>query len=80
MAKCRRDLLHKDKLEEFKKFLDELEVPHRPGKGDYQVLQVCVEFYGYRVIHKRLDMKEHLTVDERLIPLVKKFIDSQHKD
>jgi hypothetical protein len=70
-------MLHVTKLEEFKKFLDELEVPHRPGKGEWQILQVCVEFFGWRVIHKRLNMKEHYTVDERLIPLVHKFIDNQ---
>lgn len=80
MKRCRRDLLHKSKLEDFKKYLDELEVPHRPGKGDWQVLQVCVDLYGWRVIHFRADMPEHLTVDERLVPLVKKFIDRQHKE
>jgi hypothetical protein len=76
-SKCRRDLLHKTKLEDFKKWCDEMGIPHRPGKGDWQVLQVCVEFFGWKVIHKRIDMPEHLTVDERLIPLVHKFIDSQ---
>jgi hypothetical protein len=55
-----------------------MDIPTRPGKGDWQVLQVSTKFFGWRIIHKRLDMKEHYTVDERLIPLVKKFIDQQH--
>jgi hypothetical protein len=67
-------------LEDFKKYLDELGVPHRPGKGDYQILQVCIDLYGWRVIHHRADTTGHLTVDERLVPLVKRFIDEQHKE
>jgi hypothetical protein len=73
-----RNLLHVNKLEDFIRYLDEVEIPHRPGKGEYQILQVYTESHGWRVVHKRLDMKEHYTVDERLVPLVKRFIDLQH--
>lgn len=38
MSRC---LLHKSKLEDFKAFLDSEGIQHRPGKGDWQALQVC---------------------------------------
>lgn len=68
-----RSYLHISKLEAFKEWLNERDVPHRPGKGEFQVLQVCVEVHGWKCIHKRLDMPEHYTVDEKLMPLVKQF-------
>ena len=73
-----RCYLHKNKLEEFKNWLNEMDVPNRPGKGDYQVLQVMVDLHSWKCIYKRNDMPEHLTVDDLLMPLVKRFKEARN--
>ena len=70
MSKC---LLHKTKLEEFKSFLDKEGLPHREGKGDWQVLQVCKDGKHWNCVFTRLDMPEHFTTDKHLDGLVAKF-------
>jgi hypothetical protein len=72
-----RNLMHKNKLEDFKKWCDRMNIPYRPGKGQYQVLQILTEFFGWKIIYKRNDMPEHYSLDEKLVPIIKKFIDSQ---
>lgn len=72
-----RNLLHKKHLDEFKSWLQGRGVPHRPGKGDWQVLQVEVQGVWYAV-YKRAFMPEHLTVaGNKLEKLVRKFYDDQ---
>ena len=70
MSRC---LLHKTKLEEFKKYLDRIGVPHRPGKGEWKVLQVCKDGYHWNSIFTRLYMPEHFTNDVHLDGLVRDF-------
>ena len=68
-----RALLHKDKLESFKQWLDCKGREHRPGRGEWQLLQVK-HGSGWQAIFSRLDMPEHTTVPAPLVPLVRAFI------
>lgn len=71
-----RHTLHKTKLEAFKAWLDMQGIGYRPGKGDWQVLQVLTN-KGWQVIFSRLDMPEHFTVGDDLMPLVRRFLESK---
>ena len=73
-----RALLHKEKFDAFVAWLDEKNIPHRPGKGTYQKLQVLVH-NGWKCIYWRNDMPEHLTIQDGLTGLVHKFIKSTKK-
>ena len=76
-----RNLLHKDKLEEFKAWLTANGIDHRPGNGDYQVLQVrSKNKKNWFPIYRRDNMLEHLTVIRYLEPLVIKFIAERHEN
>lgn len=68
-----RCTLHISKLEAFKSWLNDNGIAHRPGKGDYQVLQVITTNHGWQVVFKRNNMPEHYTVNEKLLPLVRQF-------
>lgn len=68
-----KSLLHKTVLEEFKAFLDGEGIAHRPGRGDWQILQVCKDGKHWNCVYERLDMPEHYTTDMHLDPLVVKF-------
>jgi hypothetical protein len=78
-----RNMLHVNKLEEFKRWLDSREIPHREGVGTYQVLQVkCGEHWP--AIYFRTRNKsgtaplEHLTVAGRpLQNLVMEFFEER---
>ena len=73
-----RNLLHKSKLEAFKAWLVEQDIPFRPGKGEWQELQVRLPSSTvYAAVYSRADMPEHLSVDRRLDSLVNRFC--QHK-
>ena len=69
-----RNTLHINKFEGFKHYLYENDIPYRKGKGDYQVLQVMTEKHGFQCIYRRADMPEHFTVQDKLYPLVRKFL------
>lgn len=75
-----RNTLHKTKLQEFKDYLDANCIGYRPGKGEYQVLQVCTPDSGWQVVFSRLDMPEHFTVGDKLLPLVRKYLESKKHD
>jgi hypothetical protein len=68
--------LHRNHLEDFTKWLDAEAVPHRPGKGSWQALQVFDKRHGWLVIHYN-NRPEHLTIDSSLYPLVKRFISNR---
>lgn len=68
-----RNLLHKDKLEGFKSWLTAKGREHRPGRGNWQVLQVR-HGTGWQAIFERAEMPEHLSVPGPLIPLVQAYI------
>jgi len=72
-----RNTLHILKLEDFKQWLIDNNIANRPGKGDWQVLQVHTLRFGWQCIFERADMPEHLTVQDRLMPLVNKFINER---
>lgn len=74
---ARRELLHKSKLEDFKKWCKDNMLSIRPGKDTFQVLQVCHPVLGWGVIYDRIEAKEHYTVENKLVRIVQKFI---HKE
>ena len=69
----KRCLLHINQLEAFKAWLDANGIPHRPGKGCYQVLQVDTPKHGWQVVFSRDAMPEHYAINEKLIPTVRSF-------
>lgn len=69
-----RNTLHLSHLEAFKQFLIDEFIAFRPGRGDFQVLQVKLPDNQWACVYSRLDMPEHYTVDKRLDSLVSKFI------
>jgi hypothetical protein len=71
----KRCTLHKNKLDEFKAWLDNSNIAHRPGLGEWQVLQVLTPEYGWQCVFKRVRMPEHFSVNEKLMSTVQKFID-----
>lgn len=73
-----RNLLHKTKLEDFKVWLDAEGIRHRPGKGDWQILQVCKDGKQWFSVFERFVMPEHYSTDRRLDGLVAKFCRSRH--
>ena len=75
-----RNLLHKTKLEDFKKWLDTQGLEHRPARGDYQVLQVLVPRSGWQVVYDRIAAPEHYTVPHPMERLVMRFIRRPHVD
>ena len=70
-----RCTLHKDKLDDFKQFLNDRGIAYRPGRGAYQALQVFTELSGWQCIHSRADMPEHYTVQDKLMPLVRRYLE-----
>lgn len=90
-----RNLLHKSKLGALKEWLDKNKIEHRPGRGDWQVLQIKVK-NGFQCIFDRFDVTngqkdvrmtpEHYTVDRRLEGLIFRFLressgtDAVHKE
>lgn len=72
-----KNLLHVSKLEEFKAWLDAQGIEHRPGKGDFQVLQVRMKHNGFAAVYERLEMPEHFSTDRRLDGLVARFCRSR---
>lgn len=69
-----RNLFHRNHLEEFKVYLDAHTIPHRPGRGPYQVLQVQTRNGQWQCVFSRDHMPEHYTVAHPLERLVVQFI------
>lgn len=72
-----RHILHKSKLEDFKAWLDKKDIPHRDGKGAYQVLQILTPIFGWQCVFIKEAMPEHFSVNEKLIPIVRRFINNK---
>ena len=75
-----RNLLHKSKLDEFKSWLDSQEIPQRPARGQFEVLQVQVKAPQWFCLWDRIKATEHYTVDIRLEPTVRRFIRESRGD
>lgn len=73
-----RHLLHKNKVEDFKRYLDEIGVTHRPGRGDYEILQVYRNDGQWFKLYSRHNMPEHVTVQGPLCPLVRSYLHARH--
>lgn len=68
-----RNLLHINKLNDFKNFLNSYKIPFRSGRGEFQVMQVYLDG-KWQVVYSRLHAKEHYTVVRPLEGLVEMFI------
>ena len=68
-----RNLLHINDLERFKAYLDAQGIKYRPGRGEYQVLQICKDGKHWNCIYERHHMPEHYTTDRHLDSIVAKF-------
>lgn len=69
-----KNLLHKTKLEAFKAWLDANHIEHRPGRGNWQVLQIKTNRGHWQCVFDRLDAPEHYTVAWPLESMIYKFI------
>lgn len=69
-----RNLLHKSKLGNFITWCFENKIPTRPGKGSFEVLQVYDKRLGWGVIFEKIDAKEHYTVSDKVMPIVRRYI------
>ena len=64
----------------FKLWLSHKGIETREGKGNYQVIQVYSgSKFGWQVIHRSEKTPEHLTINHKLIPLVKQFYEERKK-
>jgi hypothetical protein len=68
-----RSLFHRVHLDSFKAWLDREKIQHRPGKGEWQVLQVNHPRWKWMVIHES-SRAEHLTIDSRMGSMVARFL------
>lgn len=75
----KRCLLHKSKLDALKDWLDSKSIAYRPGKGDWQVLQILTPDHGWQVVFDRLDSPEHYSLNEKLTKLVREFIEETRR-
>ncbi|MBR8362130.1 hypothetical protein KDW55_02205 [Burkholderia sp. AU19243] len=69
-----RNLLHKTKLKPFKAWMDSYGIEHRPGRGDFQVLQIKTKNGQWQCVFDRIEAPEHYTVAWPLEPIVRRFI------
>jgi hypothetical protein len=70
-----RNTLAIHKLDEFKTFLEMAGVEHRPTEAAYQVLQVRLPGDPrWHAIYKKLEAKQHLSVTDPLLPLLRAFV------
>lgn len=69
-----RSLLHKSKIGDFKTWLTKRGITWRPGRGNYQVIQVLTTKHGWQVVYDRESAPEHYTVTWPLEMTVKRFI------
>jgi hypothetical protein len=71
---ARRNLLHKTKLEEFKKFLILNGWEIQQVKGEWEILRAKNKNEKYPlIVYKRYDVKEHYTLMNRDIYLFYEF-------
>lgn len=73
-----RHLLHKSKVEDFKAWLDTQGISHRPGRGEYEILQVLRADGQWFKLYRRNHMPEHVTVQEPLVALVRRYVEGKN--
>ena len=74
-----RNIFHITHLNAFIAWLDEHGIQHRPGRGQFQVLQVSLNSRDWFCIYERHSSTEHYTVDHRIERMVRKFITANRK-
>ena len=76
-----RQLLHKNKLDDFKGWCvaNGFEVKPPPPSADFWLL-FCVQYkLHWMGVFQRVDMKEHVSTDRRLDPLVSRYCRERKK-
>jgi hypothetical protein len=73
-----RNLLHKNRLNEFREWCGANGFECRDGRGEYQVLQIK-KGTQWHVLYERAYMPEHLTVPIPLLSIVRRFIATTKK-
>lgn len=74
-----RFTLHFKHLDEFKAWLDERGVEHRPGVPPYQVLRVRARS-GWAAVYVRDSATQHFSVPENLTGMVGDFFRSRKRE
>ena len=75
-----RDLLHKNKLDEFRKWLFTDGWTEEKTKGEFEILRATKPNKKRPlIIYKRIDSKEHYSIDDRDIGLVIQFLNSSKR-
>ena len=72
-----RNLLHKTQLQPFMVWLDKKRIHHRPGRGEFQVLQVEIQVGQWGIVYDRLSAPEHYTVTRPMEVLVRRFVQAR---
>jgi hypothetical protein len=76
-----RNLLHFNKLEDFKGYCKSLCVEVRESLHDFGVIDIKPPNSKiWFTVYKKLDAREHYTVDRRIESLVRKFIEVRKKN
>ena len=71
-----RELLHKSKLARFSGWLTDQGWTIQEPKGEYEVLRATKPKQDTLIIWSRMEAKEHLSVPDKWVPTVRKFIKS----
>lgn len=72
----KRCTLHRKKLGEFTAWCAEHGYETRAGKGDFEVLQVYYKGHYLRIWDRHNG--DHYTVENTLIPLIRKYIETRN--
>lgn len=74
-----RCLLHKSKLEDFKKWLVKNNWTIENCKGEYEVLRARSIRNKVLIVYRKLQFKEHYTIVDKDYPIVKNFLDESKR-
>lgn len=74
-----RNLLHKGQLQPFMEWLEKKHIHHRPGRGEFQVLQVELQGGQWGVVYDRLRAPEHYTVTRPMEMLVRRYVQARRE-
>ena len=69
-----RRLLRKNRLSDFKAFLDKYKITWREGKGKWEIIQIHMDDDTWQCIFKRAKGSSYFTVSDPLIGLIKAFL------
>lgn len=72
-----RNLLHRTKFNQFKDWLRVKGYEYRNPRGEFELIQIRIPGLNmWACVFDRVNVPEHYTVDRRLDPVVRAFIES----